>query len=261
MCTTYVRVHTTSTTTFTTLVNPTIRDHFWYLYYRTQVFLGSGLVSMNKRGVVWDAQDWFFFQKLSCCREVSDSIAWVRYASGNVFSLCRGLENVTRSGLENGPLLFMQPPRLCFCYTFDRVNTAEKADLLLYTVYAHLSQRKCSQAPTGALPFSIPPIKCGFGSQILATINTSSVWSTLIIAMNSHLFIAMINVDHADDMLKDWWWFMITYIIMSSWKFHDPYQKRWKQKSALEQRKIYKITQKNRRKLNIKRRKKWSNQW
>ena len=115
-----------------------------------------------------------------------------------MFSLCRGLENVTRSGLENGPLLFMQPPRLCFCYTFDNV---EKADLLLYTVYAHLSQRKCSQAPTGALPFSIPPIKCGFGSQILATINTSSVWSTLIIAMNSHLFIAMINVDHADDVL------------------------------------------------------------
>ena len=165
-------------------------------------------------------------KKLSCCREVSDSIALVRYASGNVFSLCRGLENVTRSGLENGPLLFMQPPRLCFCYTFDRVNTAEKADLLLYTVYAHLSQRKCSQAPTGALPFSIPPIKCGFGSQILATINTSSVWSTLIIAMNSHLFIAMINVDHADDVLivamKDNWSCMKRDIIMSSWNISWP---------------------------------------
>ena len=61
-----VRVHTTSTTTFTTLGNPTIRDHFWYLYYRTQVFLGSCLwvlVSLNKRGVVWDAQDWFSPQK------------------------------------------------------------------------------------------------------------------------------------------------------------------------------------------------------
>ena len=84
---------------------------------------------------------------------------------------------MTRSGLENGPLLFMQPPRLYFCSTFDRVNTAEKADLLLYTVYAHLSQRKCSQAPTGALPFSIPPIKCGFG--------------------NDQHIVCMININHS----------------------------------------------------------------
>ena len=77
----------------------------------------------------------------------------------------------------------------------------------------------------------------------MATINTSSVWSTLIIAMNrwefmhvwmiivhicmnSHLFIAMINVDQADDMLivamKDCWSFMITYIIMSSWNISWP---------------------------------------
>ena len=77
----------------------------------------------------------------------------------------------------------------------------------------------------------------------MATINTSSVWSTLIIAMNrwefmhvwmiivhicmnSHLFISMINVDQADDMLivamKDWWSFMITYIIMSSWNISWP---------------------------------------
>ena len=77
----------------------------------------------------------------------------------------------------------------------------------------------------------------------MATINTSSVWSTLIIAinrwefmhvwmiivhicMNFHQFLAMINVDQADDMLivamKDCWSFMITYIIMSSWNISWP---------------------------------------
>ena len=77
----------------------------------------------------------------------------------------------------------------------------------------------------------------------MATINTSSVWSTLIIAMirwefmhvwmiivhicmNSHLFIAMLNVDHADDVLivamKDNWSCMKRDIIMSSWNISWP---------------------------------------
>ena len=74
----------------------------------------------------------------------------------------------------------------------------------------------------------------------MATINISSAWSTLIIAMNrwefmhiwtmiihtcmnSHLFIAMINVDHTDDVLivamKDNWSCMKTLFIAS---YHEP---------------------------------------
>ena len=75
----------------------------------------------------------------------------------------------------------------------------------------------------------------------MATINISSPWSTLIIAMNrwefmhiwtmiihtcmnSHLFIAMINVDHTDDVLivamKDNWSCMKILFIAS---YHEPY--------------------------------------
>ena len=75
----------------------------------------------------------------------------------------------------------------------------------------------------------------------MATINISSAWSTLIIAMNrwefmhiwtmiihtcmnSHLFIAMINVDHTDDVLivamKDNWSCMKILFIAS---YHEPY--------------------------------------